>query len=50
MESYNTGDYQYTTKVYEQPNKIGSIVLDFIQKDIKEMSYLFLDFMDFKHY
>jgi len=33
------GDYQYITKVYEQPNKIGSLLLDFIQKDLKEMSY-----------
>lgn len=42
------GDYQYTTKVHEQPNKIGSIVLDFIQKDIKEMSYLIFRFYGFQ--
>ena len=34
-ETNEEGNYQYTTKIYEQPNKIGSIVLDF---------------MDFKHY
>ena len=33
FEMNEEGDYQYTTKVYEQPNKIGSIVLDFIQQD-----------------
>ena len=42
------GDYQYTTKVYEQPNKIGSIVLDFIQKDLKEMSYFIFRFYGFQ--
>lgn len=42
------GDYQYTTKVYEQPNKIGSIVLDFIQQDLKEMSYFIFRFYGFQ--
>lgn len=42
------GDYQYTTKVYEQPNKIGSIVLDFIQEDLKEMSYFIFRFYGFQ--
>lgn len=42
------GDYQYTTKVYEQPNKIGSIVLDFIQQDLKEISYFIFRFYGFQ--
>lgn len=42
------GNYQYATKIYEQPNKIGSIVLDFIQKDLKEMSYLIFRFYGFQ--
>ena len=48
FEMNEEGDYQYTTKVYEQPNKIGSIVLDFIQKDIKEMSYFIFRFYGFQ--
>ncbi len=42
------GDYQYTTKIYEQPNKIGSLLLDFIQKDLKEMSYFIFRFYGFQ--
>lgn len=48
FEMNEEGDYQYTTKVYEQPNKIGSIVLDFIQKDLKEMSYFIFRFYGFQ--
>ena len=51
MLDYKTneeGNYQYTTKIYEQPNKIGSIVLDFIQKDLKEMSYFIFRFYGFQ--
>lgn len=48
FEMNEKGDYQYTTKVYEQPNKIGSIVIDFIQKDIKEMSYFIFRFYGFQ--
>lgn len=48
FEMNEEGDYQYTTKVYEQPSKIGSIVLDFIQKDIKEMSYFIFRFYGFQ--
>lgn len=47
-ETNEEGNYQYTTKIYEQPNKIGSIVLDFIQKDLKEMSYLIFRFYGFQ--
>lgn len=48
FEMNEEGDYQYTTKVYEQPNKIGSIVLDFIQQDLKEISYLIFRFYGFQ--
>ena len=48
FEMNEEGDYQYTTKVYEQPNKIGSIVLDFIQQDLKEMSYFIFRFYGFQ--
>ena len=48
FEINDEGDYQYTTKIYEQPNKIGSIVLDFIQKDLKEMSYFIFRFYGFQ--
>ena len=47
-ETNEEGNYQYTTKIYEQPNKIGSIVLDFIQKDLKEMSYFIFRFYRFQ--
>ncbi len=47
-EINDKGNYQYTTKIYEQPNKIGSIVLDFIQKDLKEMSYFIFRFYGFQ--
>ena len=42
------GNYQYITKIYEQPNKIGSLLLDFIQKDLKEISYLIFRFYGFQ--
>ena len=42
------GNYQYITKTYEQPNKIGSLLLDFIQKDLKEISYLIFRFYGFQ--
>lgn len=48
FETNEEGDYQYTTKVYEQPNKIGNIVLDFIQQDLKEISYFILRFYGFQ--
>lgn len=48
FEMNEEGDYQYTTKIYEQPNKIGSIVLDFIQQDLKEMSYFIFRFYGFQ--
>lgn len=48
FEMNEEGDYQYTKKVYEQPNKIGSIVLDFIQQDLKEMSYFIFRFYGFQ--
>lgn len=48
FEMNEEGDYQYTTKVYEQPNKIGSIALDFIQQDLKEMSYFIFRFYGFQ--
>lgn len=48
FEMNEEGDYQYTTKVYEQPNKIGSIVLDFIQQNLKEMSYFIFRFYGFQ--
>ena len=48
FEMNKEGDYQYTTKIFEQPNKIGSIVLDFIQQDLKEMTYLIFRFYGFK--
>lgn len=48
FEMNEEGDYQYTTKVYEQPNKIGSIVLDFIQQELKEMSYFIFRFYGFQ--
>lgn len=47
-ETNEEGNYQYTTKIYEQPNKIGSIVLDVIQKDLKEMSYFIFRFYGFQ--
>lgn len=47
-ETNEEGNYQYTTKIYEQPNKIGNIVLDFIQKDLKEMSYFIFRFYGFQ--
>lgn len=47
-ETNEEGNYQYTIKIYEQPNKIGSIVLDFIQKDLKEMSYFIFRFYGFQ--
>ena len=48
FEMNKEGDYQYTTKIFEQPNKIGSIVLDFIQQDLKEMTYLIFRFYGFQ--
>lgn len=48
FEMNEKGDYQYTTKVYEQPNKIGSVILDFIQQDLKEMSYFIFRFYGFQ--
>lgn len=48
FEINKEGDYQYTTKIFEQPNKIGSIVLDFIQQDLKEMAYLIFRFYGFQ--
>lgn len=42
------GRYQYATKVYEQPNKIGILLLDFIQKDLKEISYQIFRFYGFQ--
>ena len=48
FEMNEEGDYQYTTKVYEQPNKIGNIVLDFIQQELKEMSYFIFRFYGFQ--
>ena len=48
FETNEEGDYQYITKVYEQPNKIGNIVLDFIQQDLKEISYFILRFYGFQ--
>lgn len=42
------GNYEYGTQIYEQPNKIGILLLDFIQKDIKEMSYNIFKFYGFK--
>ena len=42
------GNYQYGTQMYEQPNKIGILLLDFIQKDLKEMSYNIFKFYGFK--
>ncbi len=47
-ETNEEGNYKYTTKIYEQPNKIGNIVLDFIQKDLKEMSYFIFRFYGFQ--
>ncbi|MFR2787877.1 MAG: DUF6076 domain-containing protein [Clostridia bacterium] len=47
-ETSEEGNYKYTTKIYEQPNKIGNIVLDFIQKDLKEMSYFIFRFYGFQ--
>ncbi len=41
-------DYQYTTKIYEQPNKISGLLLDFIQKDLKEVAFLIFKFYGFK--
>ena len=48
FEMNKEGDYQYNTKIFEQPNKIGSIVLDFIQQDLKEMAYLIFRFYGFQ--
>ena len=48
FEMNKEGDYQYTTKIFEQPNKIGSIVLDFIQQDLKEIAYLIFRFYGFQ--
>lgn len=48
FEMNKEGDYQYNTKIFEQPNKIGSIVLDFIQQDLKEMTYLIFRFYGFQ--
>ena len=47
-ETNNEGIYQYTIKLYEQPNNIGSILLDFIQKDSKEIAYLIFRFYGFQ--
>ena len=42
------GNYEYGTQIYEQPNKIGILLLDFIQKDLKEISYNIFKFYGFK--
>lgn len=43
----DNGNSVYTTKMYEQPNQIGSLLLDFIQKDLKEFSYFIFRFYGF---
>ena len=42
------GKYQYATKTYEQPNKIGILLLDFIQEDLKKISYQIFRFYGFQ--
>ena len=41
------GDYQYAVKYYEQSNKIGIILLDFIQNDLKDVSFSIFRFYGF---
>ena len=51
MLDYATNDngyMEYNTKTYEQPNTIGAILLDFIQKDLKENSNMIFRFYGFK--
>ena len=42
------GNYKYGTQIYEQPNKIGILLLDFIQEDLKNVSYEIFRFYGFK--
>lgn len=41
------GDYEYITKVFEQPQDIGGTLLDFIQKDSKDIAYFVFKFYGF---
>ena len=53
MLDYATNDdgyMEYITRIFEQPIQIGEVLLDFIQRDLKENSYMIFRFMDFKLY
>ncbi len=41
-------NYQYVSKRYEQVNKIGAFLLDFIQNDLKEVANLIFRFYGFQ--
>ena len=51
MLDYATNDegyMEYATKIFEQPIQIGEVLLDFIQKDLKENSYMIFRFYGFQ--
>lgn len=42
------GNYKYITRVFEQSNKIGDLILNFILNDLKEISYFIFKFYGFQ--
>lgn len=51
MLDYATNDdgyMEYITKIFEQPIQIGEVLLDFIQRDLKENSYMIFRFYGFQ--
>ena len=42
------GIFKYVTEIYEQPNQIGKMVLDFIQNDMKDNAYFIFQFYGFQ--
>ena len=51
MLDYATNDegyMEYITRIFEQPIQIGEVLLDFIQRDLKENSYMIFRFYGFQ--
>ena len=48
VEVDDKGYYKYTTKIFAQSNKIGDLILNFIQNDLKETSFFIFKFYGFQ--
>jgi len=48
IEVDDQGYYKYTTKIFEQSNKIGDLILNFIQNDLKETAFFIFKFYGFE--